>query len=201
MSFLISFNGQFAPYLHPTADAWHAKVNPVHKLDPLDPKEIEYQASHDGSTIHHPPSAHVKSYEQQVKTFEKTKKRSYARDIMSSPVHFVHKTTSMNEAITLMKKFGFRHLPVLDNKENLAGLLSDRELIGAKPNSLCEELMIPKVLVALQSARIQEIAHIMLQEKINSLPIINDQHQVLGIITQSDILKFVIGSEEFSGLG
>ena len=80
---------------------------------------------------------------------------------MSSPIHFLHKKTSVNEAIVLMRKFGFRHLPILNDQENLAGLLSDRELVGAKPHSLCEELMIPKVLVGLHNARIQEIAHIM----------------------------------------
>jgi CBS domain-containing protein len=60
--------------------------------------------------------------------------------------------------------------------------------------------MIPKVLVGLHNARIQEIAHIMLQEKINALPIINEKHQLVGIITQSDILKFVIESDDFLGL-
>ena len=61
--------------------------------------------------------------------------------------------------------------------------------------------MIPKVLVALQTARIQEIAHFMLQEKINSLPIVDENNVVTGIITQSEILRFVIASDEFLGLG
>ena len=200
MSFLVSFNGQFSPYVHPSIDAWHAKVNSVNKLDPIDPKEVEYQVSQDGKNINHQTNSRTKGYEQQVKIFEKEKKRFYARDIMSSPIHFLHKKTSVNEAIILMRKFGFRHLPILNDQENLAGLLSDRELVGAKPHSLCEELMIPKVLVGLHNARIQEIAHIMLQEKINALPIINEKHQLVGIITQSDILKFVIGSDEFLGL-
>lgn len=118
---------------------------------------------------------------------------------MSSPIHFLHKTTSVNEAIVLMRKFGFRHLPILDDQENLAGLLSDRELIGAKPHCLCERLMIPKVLIGIHNASIQEIAHIMLQDKINAILIINEKHQLVGIITQSDILKFVIGNNVFFG--
>ena len=169
----MSFNGQFTSYVHPVQG-----FEPHHIID----------------------RAPIKTYADQAKSFEKTKKRYYARDIMSSPVHFVHTTSKVSEAIAEMKKFGFRHLPVMDTKEILTGLISDRELIGAEHNSLCESIMVPKIIVALQTARIQEIAHIMLQEKINALPIINGHHVLVGIITQSDILKFVMGSDEFKGM-
>jgi|GEM_PF-317856 len=200
MSFLISFNGQFSPYVHPTQDPWQGKVTPVQPLEQMDTTAVDHHAP-DTKTMHHPPSQQIKSYQQAVKSFEQTKKRVYARDIMSSPVHSVKKIAQVSEAIAIMKKFGFRHLPVFDGNESLVGLLSDRELLSAKPHSTCEDLMVSKVVVGLQQARVQEIAHIMLQEKINALPIINDQHVVVGIITQSDILKFVIGSEAFSSLG
>lgn len=201
MSFLISFNGQFSPYLHPVeADPRYAKIRPVSDLDPAHSREIDHQPTNDGNVTHHVPNKSVNAYAKQIKTFEKEKKRTYAKDIMSSPIHFVHTTTLMSEALTLMQKFGFKHLPVLDPKENLAGLLSDREFIGANLAARCEELMLPKVLVALQTTSIPEIAHILLQEKINALPIVNDHYQVIGIITQSDILKFVIGNEVFTGL-
>ena len=200
MSFFISFNGQFSPYIHPTSDAWNTKVLPIQKIERINTMAVDHQPQ-EPSGIPHIPKPNVKPYEQQLKTFEKSKKRVYAKDIMKSPVHFALNKTPAIEAIALMKKFGFRHLPIFDNSNNLVGLISDRELIGAKEKLLCEDLMVAKVLVALQTARIQEIAHIMLQEKINSLPIVDDNHVVTGIITQSDILRFVIGSEEFFGLG
>lgn len=167
-------------------------------LEPLDPKEIEYHPEKNRDAVHTQPKSFVAPYEQQIKTYEKAKKRFYARDIMSSPVHFIQKSATINEAITIMKKFGFRHLAVLDNDENLVGMISDREFIGSSPTFLCGEVMLKKVLVALQSASIKEIAQLMLKEKLNALPIVNDQHKVVGMITQSDLLKFVIGSEVFS---
>ena len=200
MSFFISFNGQFSPYIHPTADAWNTKVVPIQKIERLNTQAVDQQP-HETNSPPHPSKPLLNTYQQQVKTFEKNKKRVYAKDLMKSPVHFALNTSLASDAIGLMKKFGFRHLPIYDNSNHLVGLLSDRELISANENSLCQSLMIPKVLVALQSARIQEIAHIMLQEKINSLPIVDENHVVTGIITQSDILRYVIGSDEFSGFG
>jgi CBS domain-containing protein len=180
MSFFISFNGEFTPYIHPSADAWDAKILPIQKIERFNRQAID---------------------QQQDKSFEKNKKRVYAKDLMKSPVHFAFNTGHASDAIALMKKIGFRHLPIHDSSNILVGLLFDRELIGANENSLCQNLMTPKVLVALQSARIQEITHIMLQDKINSLPIDDENHVVTGIITQSDILRFVIGSDEFLGFG
>jgi CBS domain-containing protein len=200
MSFFISFNGQFSPYIHPTVDAWNAKVVPIQKIERMNSQAIDHQ-HHELTGNPHTPKPNVSAYQQQVKTFEKSKKRVYAKDLMKSPVHFALNKSLASEAIALMKKFGFRHLPIYDSSNNLVGLLSDRELIGSNEKSLCEDLMIPKVLVALQTARIQEIAHIMLDEKINSLPIVDDNHVVTGIITQSDILRFVIASDNFTGLG
>lgn len=196
MSFLVSFNGQFTPYIHSAPDVWHGRVSPVNKLEAPRAQEINHHAP-ETDTIHHPPKARVNAYEQQTKSFEKSKKRIYARDIMSSPSHFVFTTTPLSEAMSEMKKFGFRHILVFNSDEKLAGIISDRELIGARPEASCESVMIPKVLVGLQDSRIQDMAHLMLQEKINALPIINDKHVVVGIITQSDILRYVIGSEEF----
>lgn len=199
MSFLISFNGQFSPYIHPeTTKA--LRVNHVLGLEPLDPKEVEYQPDKNRDADHSKSKSFVSPYNHQLRTFEHEKKRFYARDIMSSPVHFIQKSAPINYAITDMKKFGFRHLAVLDGDENLVGIISDREFIGSNPTSICGEVMIEKVLVALQSASIKEIAQIMLKEKINAIPIVNDHHKVVGIVTQSDILKFVIGSEVFSQL-
>lgn len=200
MSFLVSFNGQFSPYLHPVKDVRDDRITPVHQLEALNAQEVGHQIP-DVETAHHPPHPELSAYQKQVTTFKQTKKRVYARDIMSAPAHSVQKSSSVSEAIATMKKFGFRHLPVVDPSDHLVGILSERELVEAKAISLCSQLMIPKVIVALQSARIQEIAHIMLQEKINALPIVNDQHRIVGIITQSDILKYIIHNEEFLEFG
>lgn len=200
MSFLISFNGQFSPYIHASQDAWNTKVTAVHNLESLNPQEVDHHIP-DSDSFRHPPMPQLETYKKHVQSFEKTKKRSYAKDIMSSPVHLVHQNALAQEAIGLMKKFGFRHLPVLGDNQSLVGLLSDREMMEVSVGSTCKELMVPKVLVALQNARVQEIAHIMLQEKINALPIVNDQHEIVGIVTQSDILRFVIGDEKFTEQG
>ena len=194
MSFLVSFNGQFTPYIHSAPDVWHGKVSPVGKLEGAKAEEISHHAP-DTKMIYHPPKQKIAAYQQQTETFEKSKKRVYARDIMSSPAHFVYTHTPLGDAFNKMKKFGFRHLLVYTSDNLLTGILSDREFIGADLSAPCSGAMIQKVIVGLQDSRVPDMAHLMLQEKINALPIVNDKHIVVGIITQSDILRYVIGNE------
>ena len=52
--------------------------------------------------------------------------------------------------------------------------------------------MIQKVIVCEEMTSINEISIILLREKINALPIINYKKEIAGIISLSDILKFVI---------
>lgn len=197
MSFLVSFRGQFTPYIRPTFDAWHEKIHAVQSVEPLKAREVgEAKVSLDET--HPTPPRPLGAYQDQAKSFEKTKRRIYAKDIMSSPVHSIQKTAPVKEAMDELKKFGFRHLVVIEGNATFVGLISDRELLMASPSDICEKIMIPKIIVAMQTARIQDIAHIMLQEKINALPIINDHYQLVGIITQTDILKYVIGGETFN---
>lgn len=191
MSLLVSFNGLLTPYVY--------RVPPTHQLEQLDTHALN---SHDTDTtpLHHPAPFQLRTYQNQERAYEKVRRRFYARDIMSSPVHHVELSTPLSTARALMQKFGFRHLPVLGPKGAIQGLVSDREFIGALEMTSCGDLMVKKVFVALPHTSIQDIAQIMLQEKINALPIINNEHRLVGIITQRDILTYVVDSEDFSTL-
>ena len=51
--------------------------------------------------------------------------------------------------------------------------------------------MTKEVIACLDNTRIQDIAKIMLHENINSIPIINNDYNLLGILTTRDILHFM----------
>ena len=71
-------------------------------------------------------------------------------------------------------------------------MISEREMLHVESDKKISLMMKPQVIVALESTRIQEIAHVMLDERINALPIVNFKHELAGIITMSDILKYVM---------
>jgi CBS domain-containing protein len=200
MSFLIVFNGQFTPYIHSIAANRNTivPVDPSKKLDEIEDFKEVLQGT-DKETNTRPPSLGIKAYQQVSKKFEAQKKRHYARDIMSTPVQKISETSSVREARELFKKHGFRHLPVVNSELIIIGMISDREMNGASDTNTCKEIMLDKVIVCEVDASIPQIALILLNEKINALPIIDHHREVQGIITLSDILKHVIQTSPFLG--
>lgn len=50
-----------------------------------------------------------------------------------------------------------------------------------------KDIMKPQIIISLDSARIQDVAHPMLDEKINALPVVSFYHKLVGIITLNDM--------------
>lgn len=195
------FNGQFSPLVHPTSSSVRGGIPPVSSLSKLNEvhefKEVLEETTQDEGLKKSYQKLEV--YKQAAKTFEEQRKRHHAKDIMTSPVIVISQNSSAIEAQTLLKKYGFRHLPVVDDKELIVGMISDRELAGSFENKSCKDIMARKLIVCEDHASVNEIAIILLKEKINALPIINHKRELTGIITLTNILQYVIASTAFLG--
>ncbi len=66
-------------------------------------------------------------------------KKTLVSDIMTKSVDTVSDNQSIFDAIALMKKNGYRHLPVTSNKK-VSGILSMRDLYHVAHNSLKDTL-------------------------------------------------------------
>lgn len=203
MSFIISYNGQFKPYklpdlshydrIHHSYAAQRAKQLHDHEDDDFDVTLGAAQGNKDSNK-----KKTVTSQYKKIDNFHQHHKIPHlARDLMSSPVNFLKSTDTLELLLEHMEKYKFRHFPIVNDQESLVGIVSDRDVIrviNKEKTIKISEFMSNEVLTALESTRIQDIAKIMLHEQINCLPIINTDHVVIGIITQTNILNFVISS-------
>ncbi|MCP5501698.1 MAG: CBS domain-containing protein [Leptospiraceae bacterium] len=125
-----------------------------------------------------------------------------ARHVMSSPVIEVEPSLTVEKAVYLFRKNRIRHIPVINYEKKLIGIISERgilqnfldypEDISYVKNRLIEEVMISRVLTAKPESPLPDMARVMLEERIGSLPILNEERKVLGIVTRSDILKTIL---------
>jgi acetoin utilization protein AcuB len=137
----------------------------------------------------------------------------FVRDRMSSPVVTVTPDTSFQDALKLMRDHRFRRLPVIDKKDELVGIVSERDLLHASPSSATSlsvweltyllskiqvrEIMTKDVSVATPEMPIEDAAHLMVSHKIGGLPVIDENNQVIGMITETDVFKTFV--EMFAG--
>jgi CBS domain-containing protein len=133
-----------------------------------------------------------------------------ARQIMASPVVSLPPEASLYEAWKLICDRRFRHVPVVDGTGALMGIISDRDVLlrvagiaasegedAAGGPTAVRDIMHVRVLTAGPDTRVPQIARMLLEERIGSMPIVDDTRTLVGIITRSDILRTLVGHDQF----
>ena len=54
--------------------------------------------------------------------------------IMTSPVETLHVNDTIHEAMNMMSRLSIRHIPIVDDDDNLAGIISDKDVNLALPS-------------------------------------------------------------------
>ena len=127
---------------------------------------------------------------------------------MTADVITIDEDTPMMKASIIMKENKIRSLPIVDNKHRLVGIVTDRDLRDASPSKATtldvyelnylistikiKDLMTRDLVFVRPDDTVEFAAILMLENKISSLPVINDKGFLIGIITQTDIFKVLI---------
>jgi CBS domain-containing protein len=115
-------------------------------------------------------------------------------DLMTTAVITMNPDDSLDAADTEMKLAGIRHIPVVDDRNHLVGLLSDRDILrefhrrGGKKLPV-REIMTRSLHTIREGAPAHEAARIMLKHKISSVPVTGGDQQLVGMVTETDFLR------------
>jgi len=91
------------------------------------------------------------------------------------------------EARGLMEKHQFRHVPVVEGRR-LIGIVSDRDLLTSREDAVTvQDVMVRDPIAVSPESAVDESAQLMRQNRIDALPVVEDD-QLVGILTSSDIL-------------
>jgi acetoin utilization protein AcuB len=144
------------------------------------------------------------AYQQQAHQAPTPKPALLAQDIMTSPVTWLPSDSTLLEAWTMMNRKGIHHLPVTSIHGTLVGMISNHDLLphahelesvdSAGPVAVHKlaSVMSSRVLSATPTTEIREIAHVMLDEQVSAIPILDSSRQLVGILTTSDILRAIV---------
>ena len=132
---------------------------------------------------------------------------------MNKPAITIDKHSSMHDAMTLMKKHQITLLPVMD-KQRLVGVLTDRDLKKASASDATtlemhellyllssikiKDIMSPKPISVPPDFTIEETAELLLANKISGVPVVDNDGNVIGVITHTDLFKVIIS---LTGIG
>lgn len=201
MSFIVSFNGQFKNYKLPDLSHYDnvRHVYRSHRAQAVSDNDTNMATDVLKGKDHSHRKSSISSYQKVEKEFHATRQSTLVKDIMSAPVHYAYADQYYEDVLSLMDKYRCRHVPIMNRDEVLVGIVSHTDLLRVGRNLPIEDFMTKEVLTCLEHTRIQEVSKIMLHRKFGALPVINDQHYMIGIVTLSDILYFVTTSNKLDG--
>jgi CBS domain-containing protein len=112
-------------------------------------------------------------------------------DLMITAVITVRADATVIDAHADMELGAFRHLPVLDDRGRLVGILSDRDVLralGRPRDTTVAEVMTRDVVFVRPHQAAHLAARIMIDRRIGALPVLGDDGGVIGLVTQTDLL-------------
>ncbi len=129
------------------------------------------------------------------------------KDIMTKDVFTLNKRDSLSAAKDLMDLARIRHIPIVDNLGNFAGLLTHRDILAATVSVLAgidretqneieasipiREIMQTDVVTVHSDLSLKIAARMLLEEKYGCLPVVCDG-RLCGIITEADFLRLTM---------
>lgn len=151
-------------------------------------------------------------------------------DAMEENVIILNKSDKISDANKILAKFGISGVPIVDDDNNLVGILSEGDIMSLievpeldinpilpspldvfelpirmkhefdlieaaikKASSLIvEEIMTTNVITISGKNSLSDAAEIMDKKSVNRLPVLNENNELVGIITRGDIIAALV---------
>ena len=132
---------------------------------------------------------------------------------MTKEVFTITPDRSMMKASKIMKDKSISCIPVVDEDGKVVGIVSDRDVKDASPSKATtldmhelyyllsevkvKDIMTKKVVTIRQDETVEKAATLMLEGHFGSLPVVDEENRLVGIMTDTDVFKVLV---EISGV-
>jgi CBS domain-containing protein len=114
-------------------------------------------------------------------------------EVMTRNVEVIHPDESLQRAAQMMDELNVGALPVCEGKE-LVGMITDRDItvrataIGLRPSdTTVSEIMTELTRCCTEDQTVEEVMKQMGDVQIRRLPVMNDRHELVGIVSLGDL--------------
>ena len=133
------------------------------------------------------------------------------KSIMSRDVISVSNKSSIGQTIESMLDNRVGALPIVDSDDKLVGIVTERDIVlsmaGKITSASVQDYMSTKVFTTTPGTPIESVTKIMVRNGLRRIPIVGGEadisraaKKILGIVTTTDLIKYINAKELFSNL-
>jgi CBS domain-containing protein len=111
-----------------------------------------------------------------------------AREIMTRDVISILDEATVEDAARILAHNRISGLPVVNDLGMLLGLVTEHDLMIAKPGGRVSEVMTRSLITAGPDTEVEEIQHLLTNQRIRRVPVVQDG-KVVGIVSRSDLVR------------
>lgn len=102
---------------------------------------------------------------------------------------------TLADALKTLKQNNIGALVVIESGLEVAGILSERDIVRAAADDPdfaaleVSQVMTKNVVLGIPDDDVMHVAHVMTERRFRHLPVVNDDNEIIGIVSIGDILK------------
>lgn len=123
------------------------------------------------------------------------------REVMSTTIVSAHTGTSLKDLLRMLRKHRVRHIPILDERGRIRGLISNRDMLVAHVASKSVEgrqvaghIMSRELVTVGPSVCVNAAGRVLLESRISCLPVVEENRLLLGVICESDFVRMALAA-------
>ncbi|MFA7090569.1 MAG: CBS domain-containing protein [Arcobacteraceae bacterium] len=123
------------------------------------------------------------------------------KDIMTKDLICIDTQSTLQEAYDLLKENKVAQMPIVSFGKKIIGLINKKIILNLLMNDTdnakeilnrkLEDVFLPEIITADPISDIRRVAKVMLDFKLDAIPVVDEEDVLLGIISKTDILKAV----------
>ena len=103
--------------------------------------------------------------------------------------NFLKMDQTVKEYRELSEKTGNSRFPVVNHSNRLVGVVSAKDILGKSDSLIIERIMTKNPSVSKLHASVASVAHSMIWNGLEMLPVVQDNMELIGIISRRDVMK------------
>ncbi|MGM0518948.1 MAG: CBS domain-containing protein [Campylobacterota bacterium] len=125
----------------------------------------------------------------------------HVEDIMTTDSFYIYNDATLQEAYEVLKDKKVSNIPTVTSGKKISGLISKKIILNLILEDIdnaklimqrqIKDIFLPETITADPISDIRRVSKVMLDFKLDAMPVVNDNDILVGIVSKTDIIKAV----------